>query len=118
MANRQDNAERVSQNDYYIGSFEQLTEAGVSESIKVHGLGTHLFQVTAADVDTNVIVRFEGSLDNTNFGNMAASDTTITADGTTLVSIADMPLEYVRVRYVSESGDTSPTVDVSYAGRL
>lgn len=120
MANKLADADRAGQNDYFVSSFDQLTEVGVTDALKIHGLETHIFQVTVADIDTNVVVRFEGSLDGTNYGSISASgtDETITSDGTYLYSRSKCPLEYVRVRYVSESGSTSPTIDVSYAGRL
>jgi hypothetical protein len=67
------------------------------------------FQVTVATVGTNVVVRFEGSLDGTNFFALAASDTTITANGTTGYSFANFPLKALRGRLVSISTGT-PTV--------
>jgi hypothetical protein len=67
------------------------------------------FQVTVATIGTNVVVRFEGSLDGTNFFALAASDTTITANGTTGYSFANFPLKAVRGRLVSILTGT-PTV--------
>jgi hypothetical protein len=104
--------------DYFVKSFDQIAAVGVTDAIQINGLANHTFQVTTADIDTNVIIRLEGSLDNSNWGNIAAdgADETITTDGTTLFSRSNLPLEYVRVRFVSESGTTTPTVDVAYAG--
>lgn len=120
MAKRQTNSENLTPDNYFVGSFDQLAAVGVSDAIKVHGLETHVFQAKVADVDTNVIIRFEGSLDGVNYANLAADvqDETITEDDTYIYSRSSLPLEYVRVRYVSESGSTTPTVDVVYAGRL
>lgn len=120
MANKITSADGAGQNDYFVHSFDQLDAVGVTDAVKVHGLETHMFQVTVASIDTNVVIRFEGSLDGTNYGNISAAgtDETLTTDGTYLYSRSRFPLEWVRVRYVSESGDTSPTIDVSYAGRL
>jgi hypothetical protein len=67
------------------------------------------FQVTVASIGTNVVVRFEGSLDNTNFFALAASDTTITTNGTTGYFFSSMPLKAVRARLVSILTGT-PTV--------
>jgi hypothetical protein len=120
MVNKITDADRAGLTDYFVASFDQLNAVGVTTAVKVHGLETHMFQVTVADIDTNVVVRFEGSLDGTNYGNISASgtDETITTNGTYLYSRSKFPLEYVRVRFVSEEGSTSPTIDVSYAGRL
>ena len=87
-----------------------LTAAGTTQSIKVQA-SEITFQVTVSSIGTNVVVRFEGSLDNTNFFNLDedAEDTTITANGTTGFSLSGTPVEYVRLRLVSLSGGT-PTV--------
>ena len=87
-----------------------LTAAGTTQSIKVQA-SEITFQVTVSSIGTNVVVRFEGSLDNTNFFNLDedAEDTTITANGTTGYSLSGTPVEYVRLRLVSLSGGT-PTV--------
>ena len=67
------------------------------------------FQVTVASIGTSVVVRFEGSLDGTNFFALAASDTTISANGTTGYSFANFPLKAVRARLVTINTGT-PTV--------
>ncbi len=61
-----------------------LTAAGTTSSVEVNAHAV-TFQVTVSDIGTNVVVRFEGSLDDTNFFNLDedATDTTITANGTT-----------------------------------
>tara|TARA_A100001201_G_scaffold28227_2_gene30758 strand:+ start:396 stop:719 length:324 start_codon:yes stop_codon:yes gene_type:complete len=87
-----------------------LTAAGTTSSVEVKAAEI-TFQVTVSSIGTNVVVRFEGSLDNTNFFNLDedAEDTTITANGTTGYSLSGTPVEYVRLRLVSLSGGT-PTV--------
>ena len=87
-----------------------LTAAGTTQSIKVEA-SEITFQVTVSSIGTNVVVRFEGSLDGTNFFNLDedAEDTTITANGTTGYSLSGTPVEFVRLRLVSLSGGT-PTV--------
>ena len=67
------------------------------------------FQVTVANIGTSVVVRFEGSLDNTNFFPLAASDTTISANGTTGYNITNFPLKAIRCRLVTINTGT-PTV--------
>ena len=67
---------------------------------------TFAFQITVANIGTNVVVRAEGSLDGTNYFNLASGDTTITANGTTKLCFADMPVKYVRGTLVSISTGT------------
>lgn len=67
------------------------------------------FQVTVANVGTNVVVRFEGSLDGTNFFNLNTGDTTLSGNGTTGYSFGNFPLKAVRGHLVTISTG-SPTV--------
>lgn len=67
------------------------------------------FQVTVANVGTNVIVRFEGSLDGTNFFALQSPDTTISANGTTAYFFSGRPLKAVRGNLVTITAGT-PTV--------
>ena len=87
-----------------------LTATGVTSSVKVNAQAV-TFQVTVSSIGTNVVVRFEGSLDDTNFFNLddEDEDTTIATAGTTGYSLSGTPVEYVRLRLVSISGGT-PTV--------
>lgn len=68
-----------------------------------------VFQINAASVGTNVVVRAEGSLNGTNYFNLGSGDTTITASGVSKLSFADLPVKYVRATLVSITGGT-PTV--------
>ena len=87
-----------------------LTATGVTSSVKVNAQAV-TFQVTVSSIGTNVQVRFEGSLDNTNFFNLddEDQDTTISANGTTGYALNGCPVEFVRLRLVSITGGT-PTV--------
>lgn len=89
-----------------VATLETLTEAGVTSAQKTAGADL-TFQVTVSSVGTNVVVRFEGSLDGIEYFNIDASgsDTTITANGT-YGYFLQAPVEYVRVRLVSLSGGT------------
>jgi len=89
-----------------VATLDTLTTAGVTGSQKATGVNL-CFQVTVADVGANVVVRFEGSLDDNNYFNIDASaaDTTITANGTTGYFM-QAPVQFVRLRLVSLSGGT------------
>lgn len=99
-------------------TFAQLTAPGASASFAVPGRNNHTVMVTVANINTNVVVRIEMSLDNTNWGNADASglDTTITVNGSTPFVLPDTPMGYIRVNFVSESGGTAATIDAKYLG--
>ena len=89
-----------------------LTSAGTTSTFVVadqNNAGTTSvgFQVTLASAGS-VVVRFEGSLNGTDFFALAASDTTLTANGTTGYNFANFPLKAIRGRLVSITG--TPTV--------
>ena len=96
-----------------------LTAAGTTQSIEVQASEV-TFQVTVTDINTNVVVRFEGSLDGTNFFNLDedAEDTTITANGTTGYSLSGTPVTHVRLRLVSLSGSGNSTSVATVIGAL
>jgi hypothetical protein len=95
--------------EFDVANVGSLTSAGVSTAQTTRG-GSMTFQVTVADIGTNVVVRFEGSLDGTSYFNLNAAnaDFTITANGTTGYFLV-APVRFVRFRLVSLSGGT-PTV--------
>ena len=95
---------------FTTAALTSLTAAGTTQSLKVNAQAV-TFQVTVTNINTNVVVRFEGSLDDTNFFNLDQDelDTTITANGTRGFALNGCPVEYVRLRLVSLTGGT-PTV--------
>ena len=62
-----------------------------------------------ATIDTNVIVRLDGSIDGTNFAPIIGN-TTITANGNSVVSVGDRPVKFIKPVWVSESGGTNAVV--------
>ena len=64
---------------------------------------------TVSNINTNVIVALEGSIDGTNYSKII-SNQTITANGTTHYNVANHPVKYVQPVFVSESGGTAATV--------
>lgn len=74
-----------------------------------------LFQLVIASITTNVVIRFQGSLDGENWFNTDAEekDTTITADGTYGFAYEGKgEINYIRLYFVSESGGTDATIAV------
>lgn len=94
-------------------SLSTLTAAGVTASQAVTGADM-TFQVTVSSIGTSVVIRFEGSLDGTNFFNLSSSntDTTLTANGTYGYALSGCPVQYARLRLVSITGGTPSVATV------
>ena len=101
----------------YLSFGAALAAAGVTSSLPVSYNTLHTVAVTVATIGTNVVVRVEGSNDDSNYFNLSAAgtDTTITANGTYGFQYSGV-VEYIRVRLVSISTG-SPKVTATYAGR-
>ena len=97
---------------FEVESLGTLTAAGVSSAIQSGG-SLLTFQVVVSNIGTNVVLRFEGSLDGSNYFNLnaAGSDFTITANGVSGYFLT-APVKYIRFRLVSLSGGT-PSVACS-----
>jgi hypothetical protein len=94
-----------------LASLGTLTAAGVTEPVLSTGVNT-TFQLTVSNIGTNIVARFEGSLDGEGYFNLAAggADFTITANGV-YGYVLFAPVQYVRARLVSVSGG-SPSIAV------
>ena len=92
---------------FEVKELESLSSVGVTSSIQTCGASI-TWQVNVSDIGTNVVIRFEGSLDDQEFFNLDSSeaDTTITANGATGYALSDTPVKFVRLRLVSLSGGT------------
>ncbi|MDD5187976.1 MAG: hypothetical protein PHF57_07185, partial [Methanoregula sp.] len=67
-------------------TFTQLTAPGSTTGFATAGRNNHSVFLTVAAIDTTVVVRIEGSADNSAWANLDISglDTTLTANGTYL----------------------------------
>lgn len=92
---------------FEVQSLTTLTAAGVTNGIELYSQSV-TFQVTVSSIGTNVVIRFEGSLDDTSYFNLdqSGADTTITANGTYGFALNGCPVRYIRLRLVSLSGGT------------
>lgn len=92
---------------FEVQSLTTLTAAGTTSSIELYSQSV-TFQVTVSSIGTNVVIRFEGSLDDTSWFNLdqSGADTTITANGTYGFALNGCPVRYIRLRLVSLSGGT------------
>lgn len=94
-----------------VATLGTLTAVGTTAAQATTGADM-TFQVTVSDIGTNVVVRFEGSLDGTNYFNLNSTntDTTITANGTYGYALAGCPVAFARLRLVSISTGTPSVV--------
>lgn len=105
---------------YTVHVEAQLTAPGNTTTRVANGYNTYLFDYNVATIDTNVVIRFEGStIDNPSADadwfnlDSSGSDTTITSDGRDSAAFNLTKLENVRVKFVSELGGTAATIDVT-----
>jgi len=97
-------------------TFTTLAAAGSTASTFIGGFTELVWQYTIAAINTTVVVRAEGSLDDSSWFNLEADsevagyvDTTIIANGTYSFHWAGQ-VNFVRFRCVSESGGTDVTI--------
>jgi len=93
-----------------------LTAAGVTDAIGVSGKVYHAISYTIAFIDTNVVVRAEGSInDGATYFNLSAAgvDTTKTVNDTFPMTYIGK-LSHIRFRFVSETGGTYATITPSF----
>jgi hypothetical protein len=100
--------------DIFFNTYPVLTDPGSGNAISVYQPPSLVsknfgFFVTVANINTNVIVALEGSIDGTNWSKVIAN-TTITSNGTTHYNLANHPLKFIRPVFVSEAGGTAATV--------
>ena len=105
--------------DTIFSTESTLTAPAVGSALQVAVNNTfstsiYTFIVTVASVNTNVIVRLEGSIDGTNYAPIIANQT-ITANGTTAYSVSGRPVKWLRTNWVSEAGGTAAEVTFSIA---
>lgn len=76
---------------------------------------THIgVYVTVSSINTNVVVRLDGSIDGTNYAPLITGQT-ITGDGTQYYGLANTPVKYVKPVFASESGGTDAVVTFGIA---
>lgn len=97
-----------------------LTAPGVTAAVAVYdnnyfSTSDYALVVTVTNINTNVVVRLDGSIDGTNYGALISN--TITANGTYVYNIAGCPMKYIRANFLSETGGTDAVVTFSYSAR-
>jgi hypothetical protein len=74
-------------------------------------ISTHNYVLfaTVTNINTNVVVALNGSIDGINWSKIIANNT-ITSNGTFHYNVANHPVKYVQPIFVSETGGTSAEV--------
>jgi hypothetical protein len=109
----------LSKRHYSIDRQASLTASGkTTDMIDTQLFSCHTIQMVVSNINTNVVLRAEGSLDGTNWFNLddLDSDLTITSNGTYMMYKPTFVCLYIRINFVSESGGTSAVIDVTYMG--
>jgi len=70
--------------------------------------------VTVTNINTNVVVQLDGSIDGTNYAQIIGPQT-ITANGHSVFSVSGRPVKFVRPRFVPESRGTAALITLSVA---
>lgn len=103
--------------------FAQLTAPGSTPAVNAENAHHVTYQIVVAAINTNVIVRGEGSLDGTNWFALApkentvtgvtysGAEATITANGTFGLLFEATKAKFTRLTFVSELGGTAATLD-------
>ena len=96
-----------------------LTAPGPGATINVANFGALTVQLVVAGINTNIVVRLEGSLDGTNWFNLeeGGGDQTITIDGTYAFKLGVHADKFIRLNFVSETGGTTAIIDYQVFAR-
>ena len=97
---------------------DTLSAPGVTETYDVYTTNylstrNYTLLVTVQDIDTNVVVRLDGSTDGAAFGAMISN--TITENGTYAYNVTGFPVRKVRANFLKETGGTNARVSFKIA---
>ena len=70
---------------------------------------------TVTNINTEVVVRLDGSIDGTNWGPLISN--CITKNGTYVYNITGSPVRHIRGNFFAETGGTDAVVRISFAAR-
>ena len=98
----------------------ELTAPGITNEVATYennyfSTKDYTLIATVTNINTEVVVRLEGSIDGTNYGPLISN--CITKDGTYVYNITSSPVKFVRGRFFSETGGTDAIVRLSFAAR-
>ena len=97
-----------------------LTAPGTTTEVAVHennyfSTCDYALVVTVTNINTNVVVRLDGSINGTNYGPLISN--TITANGTYVYNISGCPMKFIQGNFFAETGGTDAIVTLSFSAR-
>ena len=105
--------------DYYVISVSSSTiklasslanaSAGTAINISTQGTGVHTFTPTALSSAT---LKLQGSVDDTNYDDLASQSVTISAAGNELFHVSNPAYDYLRILFTPSAGSVGLTVKV------
>jgi len=98
----------------------ELTAPGTTTEVLVYennyfSTKDYTLVATVSNINTEVVVRLDGSIDGTNWGPLISN--CITKNGTFVYNITGSPVRYIRGNFFAEIGGTDAVVRISFAAR-
>jgi hypothetical protein len=95
-----------------------LTIPGVTETYDVYTINylstrNYTLIATVQDINTNVVVRLEGTLDGTNYAALISN--TITENGTYAYNVSGFPVKKIRANFLQRTGGNNAIVTFQMA---
>jgi hypothetical protein len=95
-----------------------LSSPGVTESYEVYtpnylSTRNYTLMVTVTNIDTNVVVRLEGTLNGIDYGAMISN--TITVNGTYTYNVSGFPMKRIRANFLRGVGGSNASVTFQIA---
>lgn len=93
---------------------EELTSPGTTTPRQMTNFRDAAWSVKVANINTSVSIRFEGSMNNTDWFNLygLSEDIVINSNGTFYYQKNNCNIEYIRFNFVSELGGTTAIINV------
>ena len=98
----------------------ELTAPGTTTEVLVYennyfSTNDYTLIATVTNINTEVVVRLDGSIDGTNWGPLISN--CITKNGTYVYNITGSPVRHIRGNFFAETGGTDAVVRISFAAR-
>ncbi len=98
----------------------ELTAPGTTTPVAVYennyfSTKNYSLIATVSNIDTNVVVRLDGSIDGTHYGPIISN--TITEDGTFVYKASNIPMKFIRANFLKETGGTNAIVRLSFSAQ-
>ena len=90
-----------------------LSAPGSTDVVRMYGSKGFMLQYTVATINTSVVVKAEGSVDNSSWFDLSEDESAVTktANGT-YAMLCETEVPFIRFTFVSEAGGTAATIAV------